>query len=250
MPTTYTVVDVQQATGSLVTSVQTPAFASSPTTGDLIVVAMSTWDNGGSGGSGASVHSAPTDTAGNTYVQIGSQIHSASGSSNQCSMWACVGATGGSTFRVTSHQTSAYATVIAWCVRPSTVIGSNGDVASTVAATTNANDDPTTSSAPAGDSFFLCLATAAGANNGLSEGTGWNTTGVNGFTSGMQTNAKYGLQSATVSLYTEYQIATSTLKGVWVDGSVFNARGVIIASFGPAGGGGGPATFNALLIAP
>ena len=215
----FTVIDVQQATASLVTSVQTPVFAADPVTGDFILVGVSTWD-----APATATHSAPTDTEGNLYVQLGPTTPVSAIGSARISLWVAVGVTGGSSFRVTSHHTTAYGTAIAWCVRPSAAVMYSAAV-SEMNCTNNGNNDPV--GATVGESFVFCIADANG-DNQLSEGTGWNTTGVNGFTAGMKTNAKYGLASVTVGLYTEYQIASGAVAGHWVDPNDTNTRAVII----------------------
>ncbi len=229
---TYTIIDVQQITGAgaAVTSVQTPAFAANPVTGDLILVAVASWQIGG-----GLTHNAPTDTAGNTYAQIGTTV-SILGGNDQISLWGCVNATGGSTFRVTSTTASAYRAAVAWCVRPSAAIVGSGDVASFAVVTNVGNNDPVTSPAPPSSAFFLTIANRPLApDNSLTEGTGWNTTGVHGFTSGLQTAAKYGLQTVNVSLYTAYKISATAEMGEWVD-TADNSRdrAVIVASWAPA----------------
>jgi hypothetical protein len=227
--TTYTVIDVQQVAGGANTSIQTPAFAVNPAAGDLIVVAAASWKAGGT------THTIPTDTAGNLYAQIGATLRQ--GGDADVSLWARVNAVGGSAFRVTSATGgSAWRAVIAWCVRPSTPIAYNGDVASQVSVSDVANNDPVTSPAPpAADAIFFCVATRPGFDNCLVEGAGWNTTGVNGFTAGLKTAAKYGLQSANVSAYSEYRVGAAAVMGEWTDSnSSGGVRAVIVGSFGPA----------------
>ncbi len=227
MATTFTVIDVQEGHSTGSSALAAPAFAANPVTGDCVLVGVSSWK----AGQGVT-HSAPTDTASNTYVQIGTTLNHPSGNL-QLSLWACVSATGGSSFVVTNHlSVSTYTSLVVWCVRPNVAIVSLGDVASDFSCSDENADDPTTSPAPpVADAFFLSIAVAAGTDNTLTAGTGWNTI-ANGFDSGMNGRAKYGLNSVGSALYTEYKIASTAQQGVWVDGLGFNVRSNIVAGFG------------------
>src|SRR6185436_20829011 len=89
------------------------------------------------------------------------------------------------------------------------------DVASVVGATDNNADDPTTTlTPPEADAIFFSAAVAAGTDNALTAGAGWNAA-ANGFSGGMATNATYGLNSVGAALYTEYRIAATALQGLW-----------------------------------
>lgn len=249
MATTYTVIAVAQGVSTGAAAVATSAFAADPVTGDVLLAAVSTWKSGQ-----GVTHAAPTDTAGNAYLQVGPTLNHPAGNL-QVSLWRCVNATGGSAFVVTDHVSPAtYNSVIAWAVRPSTAVLANSDTASQASAFDNGANDPTTSPAPPGaDAFFLSVAVAAVVDNVLAAGTGWNTA-ANGFTGGMATAATYGLNSVGAALYTAYTIAATAQQGLWDDtNSAFNARSVIVASVGPAGTptaitGDGTVTLGALAL--
>ncbi len=104
-----TILDVQQATHNAASNtLALPAFAVDPSNGDTIIVAYSTWTTTGN-------QVAPTDSAGNTYTQIGTEVvHS---KPEIISLWYAHNVVGGSSFVVTGHvTTNQHHTVIAWLI--------------------------------------------------------------------------------------------------------------------------------------
>jgi hypothetical protein len=244
-PTPYLIIGTAKKTSSGTTALATDTDFGAAVTGDLILAAVSSWRSGM-----GVTFTAPTDNAGNTYTQIGVTQNEVS--NVQMALFASVATAGtaGSPLVVTSHLSpSTYTTLVAWLVRPTAAVVYNGDVAQHFPVTNNNNLDPTTSPAPPGVSFFLCIASDLATDDSLTEGTDWNQLGVNGFTSAMRTAAKYGTRSSTVALYTEYQIASVAKQGLWVDtADNFDTRLVIVASFGPVGGDDDPVGYALFFL--
>jgi hypothetical protein len=209
--------DCQQARSNAASALACPAFASSPVSGDTVVVCISSWTSGGL------THQAPTDSQANTYTQIGTTQAGASGDF-QMSMWKSENITGGASFVVTGHiSISATITCIAVCLTgANTPTSYNGD---TVAATaTSANPASGTSSpAPAANSYFLACC-SKGATNIPTAGSGWQF-----FTNSTQTD-----NVTFQDLYVEESTTTSSsaMNGTFTVASEnWVAR---VASFAPA----------------
>jgi hypothetical protein len=222
-----TILDVQQVAGSASSSYQTPAFATNPSNGDLIVVNVAIFAAGNPG-----CPHVPTDTAGNRYIQLGGFSKNI-----QQNVWqfAAYNITGGSSFKVTlTFETAVnFVVVIAWAITGIDVEPYNNDYSPNTGATSPAVSG--TTPAPPVQSIFIGAVTDNGPNNNETDGSGWNTTGVNGFTAGMQTNARFGNFSGVNDLYTEYKISSSAEQATWTQGANSNYVATV-ASFSQSGG--------------
>ncbi len=167
------VAEAQQGLSSAnVTSLATGTFATSPNVGDAVVVFVTT---------GTKVtHTAPTDSAGHTASQIGSeQSSSASGAAGGLSFWIFENLTTGTglgSYKVTAHWPSASGTVIAVRVTGQlTPTSYNGDIvqSSLTAQTSSTNPSvgPTTVAPAANSIFFGGLCSADAGNAAYTDGT-------------------------------------------------------------------------------
>jgi hypothetical protein len=165
------VAEVQQGkTGSTVTTLAATVFTTSPNVGDLIVVFVAT-----EAGTLPS-HTAPTDSAGHTATQVGSQQ---SGGIEGLSVWVfeniTVG-TGLSSYIVTAHWgTSSGTLVVVRVTGNNTPTSYNGDIVqnslTAETSSTNPSVGPTTV-APANQSiFFGCVASDTAPNANYTDGT-------------------------------------------------------------------------------
>lgn len=202
------------------TSQATSAFGTSPVTGDTVVVFEI------SAGPGP-VHQAPTDTASNTYTQIGTSTSDPDG--QIISVWRKENCTGGSSFAVTAHiDTASQLTVIAWCLSgANTPTSYNGD---SVGANGNgANPASGTSSpAPAANSFFLAGVVNSGADNAVTAGSGWE------FVTGSKQGDNTSFQSAYTEELTSPNTSSSAQNGQFT--AVAAGWGARVASFAPTAG--------------
>lgn len=198
------------------TSVATSAFATSPVTGDTIVVFEFT-------GAISNTHQAPTDTAGNTYTQIGTTLNGSQG----LSLWKCENCTGGSSFVVTGHLSGVdQLTVIAWCLSGAqTPTSYNGDSVGTTGSSANPASG-TSSPAPAANSFFIAGAVGGGADNAMTAGSGWE------FVTGSTQPDNTAFQAAYTEELTSPNTSSTAQNGLFV--AVANPWAARVVSFAPA----------------
>ncbi len=182
------------------------AFDTNPTTGETIVVFVYSVAELASD----SVHLAPTDSYGNTYVQAGTTAKQTDGSGNHlyASLWYSVNITGGAAFVVTGHQTPGSVgfgnytlNIHAWALSPCTY---NNDFGKTQTANgvSNTLSVTTVGTVLSGSMFFAAFLNNDG---GVNTGAGYNTTGVNGFTPTMAAR----LPDSTIYL-SEYKVSLLT----------------------------------------
>lgn len=236
------ILDVQQVTGSSVTSVQTPAMNAPGGGGIVVCVAAFTV------GVNALSFGVPTDNFGNTYTEITQQL---GGSTNfmGLGLFYTRNIFGGSGFKVTATTALAsYLTCIAWSV--GNLGAYNGDLTwlkkdsavGDLAPHSQSSGSPRqsgyggalTTPAPPPNSFFIGLLTEQTYNDNELPASGWNTTGANGFTSTMDSNSRYGNFSATMDLYTEYKIASVGQNATWISTSSATNFICMCASFAPS----------------
>lgn len=199
------------------------AFAVDPIAGDLVLVFQSSFFGSNP------THTAPTDNkGGNTYTQIGAVQRDST--VVEFTAWFSVLANGGSGFIVTAHQTNGTMGLVSVLITGNHGVPYNGDTA--FQNTTGANPSSGTSSpAPALGSIFFGALTDGLGDNASANGSGWNTTGVNGFTAGMATAMRQSNNTSSQDLYVEYQMSDAALAAVWTAASsLYIAR---VASFKP-----------------
>lgn len=202
------------------TSQATGAFATSPVSGDTIIVFCAA--------GGSSTHNAPTDSTGlNTYTQIGtSQVIGTF--SETLSVWKCENITGGSSFIVTGNLVSARPlTVIAWCLQgANTPTSYNGDTAAALNAGSANPDTGTTSPAPAANSFFVAGVITEDGNNAEAAGSGWE------YITGSTQSDNTSFQDLYTEELTSPNTSSSAQNGTFTGASTpWAAR---VASFAPA----------------
>ena len=209
------VVDVQHAAGNHPTAL--PAFASDPQAGDTIVVGLASWD--------PAAIVAPTDSAGNAYTLIGTI---ASPANITVSLWVAQNILGGAAFVVTNHQSASSSTTdaVAWLLRGVAAAAYNADWhgASAAGPPSAIASGLSTLTPPAG-SLFLGVAADAGA-----PGTGWNTTGVHGFTATLAGRA--AVSNGTFTLASAYQISSVAASAPFAAGATYGWA-ALVASFAP-----------------
>lgn len=204
-----------------------PVFASNPATGDLIVVAVTCYQMGGG------TINLPTDTAGNTYVRLGTtQFVGAAGYG--LAMFYAKNITGGAAFRVSVSVSSNYhLAACAWAVSGADASPYNSDW---VALATPVGSNPTLPTvvlpAPTGPAFTLAALAVAGTQV-PTDGSGWNQTGVNGVTAGMVTAARQATFVAHMDLFTEYKVSSAIEAASWTLTAVDTVA--MQASFAPVG---------------
>jgi hypothetical protein len=215
--------DVQQATHSAGANTLTlPPFAVNPVNGDTILVAYATW-------SSINNQAAPTDPAGNPYTRVGTEV--VHGVPEILGLWYAHNIVGGSSFAVTGRLIgNQYHTVIAWLIAGDYTFNNDFVHNGGPSAGTNPLSSGTSSPAPSGEAFFFGVMTYDVAT-AASDGSGWNTTGVNGFTATLQGRARL-TPFSTIDCYTEYKIATAAAQaatwGISGSGHDYNA---LVASF-------------------
>lgn len=230
-----TIRDVQSKAVVTSATALCPAFATNPATGDTIVVLQAAFNGT------APVHQAPTVSAGTaTFTQIGTTLVVPLSATTNISMWRAENITGGVSMAVTGHCSGSVGdlSVVAWCLTgANTPTSYNAD---TVGPTGNGTANPATgntSGSPPANSIWIGELTDDGANADATDGTGWNTTGSNGFTSTMQGNARLTDNASFQALYTEYKLASAVQSATWTNATNTHwaARA---ASFAPAAAGG------------
>jgi hypothetical protein len=197
-----------------------PAFAVDPVAGDMIIAGYGCWNSPAS-------HAAPTDTAGNTYVQIGATIVQGSAS---CSMWYSKNVVGGSPLTVTGNPSTGHFGMSVWCVRGLKPDPYNSDLVTATGTnpTTNPTVGPTTP--PPVTSFFFGVL-AVDTNTVPGDDAAWNVTGVNGFTAGMLTNARSPTYNSNMDVFTAYKVSGSAESALWT-GTIAASWVAMVASFG------------------
>lgn len=215
------ILDVRGISGNN-TTFQLAAFAADPQNGDLIVVAYGQYH--------ASSPLAPTDTAGNTYVQIGTTNVAAS--TNSQSLWYAKNITGGTNFRVTVNPNGSYCACEAWAITGVGANPYNGDFSkfTPVVSTTDVRSENSTTP-PAANSIFLGFG-SIGAANVLTDQAGWNTTGLNGFDAGMLSRARIADYASNFDCFGAYKIASSQQEAFWTGASNDTDHVGMVASFG------------------
>lgn len=222
-----TVPEAQQGkTGSLVTSLATGAFATSPSVGDLIVVFCATE-------AGGSTHTAPTDSAGHTATQCGSE---SSASGEQLSVWRFENLTTGTglgSYVVTGHfGTAASATIIAVRVTGNAAAAYNSDIVqnslTTLTSAANPSVGPTTVAPASASIFFGVLASNNAGNAQYTDGTNIAWTHI--------TNETQTDNTSFDDLYVEHFINTDATKRTaqWVTATVTTWFAAVL-SFAPSG---------------
>ena len=221
------IVDVQSTNNGMATGTYSVGpFLTNPNVGDTIVVC--TWVQGSPVSAVA-----PTDTLGNTYTQIGTNATSPGDGFGFPVTWAAVSiATGSCT--ISSVNTNR-AMAIAWLISGAGVY--NGDYQSAlstggVAAIASGPSSP----APAPGSIFLSFTSQDTSPTGVfTYGLGWNTTGVNGFTSAMIASGRNWIEESSVGgihVDSEYSISSAVRNGTYTSPSA-GSWGAVVFSFAP-----------------
>lgn len=198
----------------------------STTAGDSILIAQTFYV-----GSGTPV--TPTDTQGNAYNQIGSQVIAAGDTSRRISLFLANNIVGGANNVVTARHTTgaSWRGLEGWCVENN--LSYNGDFASHQTTGTNPTSG-TTSPAPPSSSLFIAVLNRAGGFGSDTVAAGWNTEGSNGFDATMHGNCNI-LSDSNVNLMSAYKISSSTEQASWTAASAVYAS--LIASFSDAAAG-------------
>lgn len=208
----------KDGTGGGSTSLAFNAFVSDPVTGDTIVV-MQTTAGTGTGGTAQ----APTDTAGNTYSQIGTDQCGTWNSSTCISMWYAWNITGGSSFVITTHWSASptWYGQIAWVLTGTKTTGTpyNGDFVKGADSAVSASS-LTTSVAPSANSLAVGGISSNCGSNTVVNGAGWTTPALGSVTS-----------NSNQDLYGEYNTVSGTYTADWTSGSCSHI--MLTASFGP-----------------
>lgn len=200
----------------------TGAFATNPVSGDTIVVFY--------GVGGTDTHQAPTDSASNTYTQIGTTQDTTGTFHTQMSVWKSENITGGSSFTVTGHLLGGHAfTVIAWCLSGAATPSSyNADTVGAVNAGSANPASGTSTPAPAANSFFIAGACTEDGNNACTAGSGWE------FVTGSTQTDDTTFQDLYTEELTGTNVSSSAQNGQFTASST--AWAARVASFAPAAG--------------
>lgn len=216
-----TIRDVQQATHNAGSNtLALPAFAVDPSNGDTIIVAYSTWTTTGN-------QLAPTDSAGNTYTQIGTEV--VNSQPEILSLWYSHNVVGGTSFVVTGHLTgNQHHTAVAWLISGDLVY--NSDFTSAGGGSgSNPLSTGTSSPAPTAEALFIALM-SYDTGTAASDGSGWNDTASHGFNSTLQGRSRL-TSFTTVDLYTEYLVDTATAHAATWGVSGTHGFNALVASF-------------------
>jgi hypothetical protein len=222
-----TIIDVQGASGNWIDRALS-AFASNPTTGDSIVVAVANYAFSGD------TPGAPTDNYGNTYTKIGT-TKTPLGTSSAITLWLAKNITGGAAFVVSVHNpTNYYTAAVAWCLRGVKSDPYNADF---IFANDNTGlvHSPGASATPPGPSIFIGADILDGPEI-PTDASGWNTTGVNGFTSTMLTSARRADYSLNYDVFTSYKISSASETPVWTISGTQRPWCSVLVSFALGGG--------------
>ncbi len=221
-----TILDVQVATHDATTNtLALPPFAVNPSNGDTVIVAYAVWTT-------PNIQQAPTDSTGaNTYTRVGLEV--VHGVPEIIGLWYAHNITGGSSFVVTGHLASnQYHTVIAWLISGDYIYNSD-TVNAGGGGGTNPLSSGTSTPAPSGEAIFIG-AMSYDTSTAATDGSGWNTTGVNGFTSAMQGRSR-NTSFSNIDLYTEYLVATAAAQAAtWGIAGTHNYN-ALVASFSQNG---------------
>lgn len=208
----WTIVDVQSGQVSTANSLQLPAFASNPVANDLIVVGYSNWN------STTRPLLTPSDTGGNTYSLVGSQL--ATSAAANLAVYTGPVVTGGASFRVTGNSTAntAELSVEAWLLRETagTPIY-NGDFKSNIQATTANPNTGTTTPAPGTGSLFLAFMSNLN-TPAVTDPSGWNAL-TNGFNSTMATAADLSNNTPHQDLFGAWKLSDVAVNAQWTEAS-------------------------------
>lgn len=224
-----TITDVQSAVHATATTYALPAFAANPSNGDTIVVGYGIYDS-----TVKTAPAIPTDSAGNTYVLIGSSPIPGSGWNQKVYLYYAKNVVGGASFVVTANPGvgSSPSSAVAWSLTGIDPDPYNADVKSSSFGFGGASTGNSTP-APAATSMFIAMGTA-GSSAVLTTAAGWNTVGANGFTSGMATRSASALPGGgNVALITEYKVSSTVENASWGNPCNCSWTG-IEASFKPA----------------
>jgi hypothetical protein len=198
--------------------------------GDLVVVLANTVTGG----------SVPTDNASNTYSLVSGRTDGTFGGG----MWYSFLTTGNAGLTVTLNSGSGgqECTGIAWLISGASAYNSDqANNANFSGSNTAWTVGPTTSAPPANSIAMFVLATNNVDQTGTADPSGYNTTGSNGFTTGMNTAAHVYASGA--PCITGYKITSATETPSTTLAVGANWYGVV-ASFSPTGGGGFTAKFR------
>lgn len=184
------------------------------TAGDKILVSQVEYNN--------AVGAVPTDTMGNTYVQLGTTQYQ--GVAGLALYLATAIATGSTT--ITCHPNAAFTACVAWVINSAVY---NNDWLSAKGTAVTIAVGPT--AVPPAGSLMIAFANIAG-NVNLGEQAGWNTTGVNGFTAGMSTAAKVNDWNANNDCFSMYKVTSSAETPTWPTGGGGLSWVAMVVSFG------------------
>lgn len=225
-----TIKDVKGTFGQA-TSSQLAAFAADPTNGDLIVALVAIFNLAGA-------TFGISDTASNAYTQIGSNVTQA-GIPGTLALFYAKNITGGSGFRVTlTISASRHFAWTAWAVTGVDADPYNGDIMSAVGTTQTAAPGASAVT-PAANSIHLG-AMCVGSTTVPANPSGWNTTGVNGFTAGMDAAAGQEGFATNFDIFTAYKLSGAIENPQWDLTVAGQPWAALTASFKPgvAAGGG------------
>ncbi len=218
------VAEAQQAVGS--GTITTPAFATSPSVGDLIIAVQTQQET-------SNTLTAPTDSAGHTFTLVGT-VQSEGGTFNQLGMWILENITTGTglgSYTVSANTSSGLHTIVVLRVTGNKTTSYNGDiVVNSLTTTTNGTNPsvgPTSGGTPTANSLFVGAVESSDAtNNFYTTGTNiaWTT-----ITNEIQSNG-----SSEDYLHVEHFVsgATTTQTATWTGGTAHWFG--LVASFAPA----------------
>ncbi len=226
--------DVKNITGGSAA----PVFSVDPILGDSIIVV--------SGRQGTAA-SAPIDSAGNTYIQIGTTRTETSWSLSLI-VWAALNITHTTTpgaFSVTTNSGSFSASIV-WLISGNLTYN-NDQTYIDSSVTAGGNMQSPNSATPSASSIFFGFVAFAPSASTLTDNAGWNVVGSNGFTSGMLANTKTGTFSSSCPIASQYRITTSSAQASWAS-SAGDSYGAMVFSFLTSGGGGGSSASQGLIV--
>jgi hypothetical protein len=216
----------------------TTASLGSVSTGDLIVVGAGSYKATTLGTLGDSV-------GGNTYTKIAARDD---GANAGAVLYYSIITNGGAGFTVNLSSPGAVEnTIVVWWITGASAYNTDeADAANFSGSSTAWQVGPTTSTPPA-NSICLYVGSVGTTQASLSDATGFNTTGVNGFTAGMDAAAQQLLHDSThCPCFMGYKITSTTETPAVTLQAAADWFGVV-ASFSPSGGGGGAATSSMLI---
>lgn len=202
------------------------AFSVDPASGDAIFAVTASFSSVS--------HSAPTDSMGSTYTQIGSTTdYSGATGGFLVSFWYAQNVSGGSGVQVTLKCNNPFGFMggCAWLLTGVPASAYNGDGSITTGSATSTPTSPTAST-PAGATFFIGAIAAIRntSDPSLTDGSGWNTTGQYGMDASIVARAETGGNSIYVS--TEYKVSSAGEQATWGANATALTYASFIASFG------------------